>query len=187
VLLNLPAEHFTGRPPRQASLTKVDEREGVPAKLRREESRRFVELGNGSTSAGRCSDAVEHGVFFNPAEPILRVGKVGFPPMHQSMPVAPGAGTDFLADFVRFVEGIVIEPNTRQASGCHLGVFHRVRCERFFNRKRCENGPGGLVGTTRIKRAELPFPKKLGEYRAVGVGIKGGYCRHVHHCCLTGA
>ena len=179
-LLNFPAEHLVGRPSGETSLTKVDESEGVPGSLCNEVSGRLVEFGNSNTLADGVLDANKDEVFADPAKPILRIGKVGLSPVHQSVPIAPGAGSNFLADFVRFVEVVVKQPNTRQAGCRHIGVYYCVRCERYINRERREGGLDRLVGTTRIKWAEPLFPKKFGEYWAVGVGVKGKFSRNVH-------
>ena len=56
--------------------------------------------------------------------------------MHDSVPVAAGRGVDRLAEGVRLVEEVVVEPQPGQAGVGHVAVADRVRGKRLFDGQR---------------------------------------------------
>src|SRR3970040_464363 len=68
-------------------------------------------------------------------EPVLAVIKIGFTPVHDTMPVTSSLSMDCLANVMRFLQKVVIKPDSRKASICNIGIYDFMRSKGFMNRE----------------------------------------------------
>ena len=65
----------------------------------------------------------------DPAKPVLGVGEIALAPVHDTVPVAAFATVQGLADPVRLVEEVVVEPQPGEARAGQLAMARRLPIE----------------------------------------------------------
>src|SRR4030065_1331353 len=68
-------------------------------------------------------------------EPVLAVIKIGFTPVHYTMPATSSLSMDGLANVMRFLQKVLIKPDSRKASICHICIYDFMRSKGFIDRK----------------------------------------------------
>src|SRR5262249_13637824 len=77
-----------------------------------------------------------------------------------------------LADGVRLVEEVVVQPQPGVARGGHVAFLDAMGSKGLLHRQRFEPRPQRQVGTAGVERVEPLLVKQLRQNRAVGAGIK---------------
>jgi hypothetical protein len=83
------------------------------------------------------------------AKPVSRVGIVWLTAVHQTVPVTARGRFDFLTNLMRFVQEIVSQPESGEATGCHVVIMNRRGCEGPFHGKGIKACSRRLLAATR--------------------------------------
>ena len=161
-LLDLAAEQFRRPIAFHGSLAHVGKDPGIPRGLSNSPTFR---VGRQASRFG--TKHFENWMLAHAIEPVLGISEIAFPAMHDAVPVASTSRVDVLTDPVRFIQEIVVEPETSETTPGHIVIAVARILKNSLNRELTKLLKHQLIRCTRAEFHQSRFLQNRGDGRTV--------------------